>query len=67
MPTEKVFITWKELKQFGFPYSRAHTYRLMKSGSFPPAIKLGGYQGSRVVWKLHDVQTWFEKFETATH
>jgi predicted DNA-binding transcriptional regulator AlpA len=60
MSNERVYVTWKQLKDLGIPYCRVHVYRLMKRKvrPFPAFIKLGGYHGSRVVWRLADVLNW---------
>jgi predicted DNA-binding transcriptional regulator AlpA len=62
MPTKLVFITWRQLKDLGHPYCRAHTYRLMARDvdPFPQPIKLGTSHGHRVIWELVQVKAWYE-------
>ena len=44
-------VTWEELSLvLGWPYSRTHTWRLMKQGKFPQSIKLGEHPNSHPVW-----------------
>jgi predicted DNA-binding transcriptional regulator AlpA len=52
---------YKGLKaQFGLIYSRTHIMRLMKAGRFPRGFKLGDYEGSPLVWWVHEVEEWLE-------
>jgi predicted DNA-binding transcriptional regulator AlpA len=49
-------VDWKGLKQeFGWPYSRSHTWRLMDAGKFPRAFKLGEHRNSHPVWRRREV------------
>ena len=41
MSERPLIVGWKRLKSMGWPYSRAHTWRLMAAGVFPKAVKLG--------------------------
>ncbi len=34
MSVEKVLVTWKDLKAMGWPYSKAHTWRMMQPTTF---------------------------------
>jgi predicted DNA-binding transcriptional regulator AlpA len=63
MPNERVYVTWKQLKELGWPFSRVHTYRLMQRevNPVPACIKLGGYHGSRVIWRLAEMIAWIEE------
>ncbi|MDR7219870.1 AlpA family phage regulatory protein [Aminobacter aminovorans] len=46
----------KSLKSLkGVPFSRAHIYRLIKSGEFPKPIKIGA---ARVAWLESDLDSW---------
>ncbi len=54
-------LTWKQLQtEFGYPYSRVHTYRLIAAGSFPLPLKLGKFRGARVVWVRQEVEDWLK-------
>lgn len=53
----KLLIDWKTLKALGWPYSRAHTWRMMHEGRFPQCIKLGGGgRNAHPVWRWMDVR-----------
>lgn len=58
----RMLVDWKSLKAMGWPYSRVHTWRLMKDGSFPRAFKLGKFRNSHPVWKLSDIYKAFETY-----
>jgi predicted DNA-binding transcriptional regulator AlpA len=60
MNTQRLLVDWKALKQLGWSYSRAHTWRLMASNGFPQSFKLGGHRNSHPVWKLKDILNYFE-------
>jgi predicted DNA-binding transcriptional regulator AlpA len=53
--TQRLLVDWKSLKALGWPYSRAHTWRLMEAAKFPQCIKLGGHRNSHPVWRMKDV------------
>jgi predicted DNA-binding transcriptional regulator AlpA len=55
-------VDWKGLKALGYPYSRAHTWRMMKDGEFPQALKLGKHRNSHPVWWVSEVLDWFRSF-----
>lgn len=44
----------------GWPYSRVHTWRMMKEGRFCQCTKLGKHRNSHPVWRLKDILHWFE-------
>jgi predicted DNA-binding transcriptional regulator AlpA len=48
-------VDWKGLKNLGWPYSRAHTWRLMNAGKFPKSFKLVDDRNSHPVWKRREV------------
>ena len=56
--SDKEVINWKGLKQLGWPYSRAHTWRMMKAGTFVRCFKLGEHRNSHPVWRLKTVLDW---------
>jgi predicted DNA-binding transcriptional regulator AlpA len=60
MNSQRLIVDWKSLKALGWPYSRAHTWRMMESGDFPQSFKLGGHRNSHPVWKLKDILNHFE-------
>lgn len=59
MSTTRLLVDWKGLKQLGWPYCRAHTWRMMKAGSFPRCYKLGKDRNSHPVWWLADIMQHF--------
>jgi len=48
-------VDWKGLKGLGWPYSRTHTWRLMKAGKFPKSFKLADFPNSHPVWWLREI------------
>lgn len=69
-----LIVDWKGLKELGWPYSRAHTWRLMDGGwektngewyavqhPFPRCQKLGNGSQAHPVWRYADVLAYFEK------
>lgn len=50
-------VTFKELKDYGIPFCRAHIQRLEDAGQFPKRIALGL---CRVVWELGEIEEWIE-------
>lgn len=60
MNPQRLLVDWKGLKAFGWPYSRAHTWRLMEAGKFPQSIKLTEHRNSHPVWKLKDILAYLE-------
>jgi len=50
-------VTYKELREVGIPWSRAHLQRLEDAGRFPLRIPLGD---CRVVWDLQEVDEYIE-------
>jgi predicted DNA-binding transcriptional regulator AlpA len=61
MEVEREWIDRRTLVRLGYPYSRAHTYRMMTEGRFPRAHKLGDHQSSRIVWRYADIKEWFKR------
>ena len=60
MNTHRLLVDWKGLKAFGWPYSRAHTWRLMDEGKFPQRIKLTEHRNGHPVWRVKDIVAYFE-------
>lgn len=73
-----LIVDWKGLKKLGWPYSRAHTWRMMAGGwedakgkwiavqhPFPSCTKLGNGPNAHPVWRYEDVLSYFEKFGLA--
>ncbi len=57
---ERLLVDWKALKKYGWPYSRAHTWRMIKEGRFPAPLKFGKHPGSRVAWRWKDISSFFD-------
>jgi Prophage CP4-57 regulatory protein (AlpA) len=56
-------VGWNALKQeFGWPYSRAHTWRMMNAGTFPKSFKLGTFKNSHPAWFRVDIRNFFKRF-----
>ena len=64
---ERMLADWKTLKRIGWPYSRAHTWRMIKAGSFPAPLKFGKHPGARVAWRWKDVQSYLDEARPATN
>lgn len=60
MNLKRQIVDWKTLKAFGWPYSRAHTWRLMEAGKFPQSIKLTEHRSGHPVWRMKDILAHFE-------
>ncbi len=60
MSERPLIVGWKGLKKLGWPYSRAHTWRLMEAGKFPECKKLGAYRNSHPMWRVKAVLAYFE-------
>lgn len=58
--TEAKVVNWKGIKALGIPYSRAHIWRLMRTGDFPQCFKLGDHRNSPPVWWLYEVIEWLD-------
>jgi predicted DNA-binding transcriptional regulator AlpA len=62
MTHSKLIVDWKTLKALGWPYSRAHTWRLMREGRFCQSHKIGNHRNSHPVWRYKDVIGWLETY-----
>ena len=65
MSIKPLIVDWKGLKRMGWPYCRAHTWRLMfdpdyADDAFPACRKLGKHVNSHPVWRVSDVIAYFE-------
>ena len=65
MSDKPLIVNWKGLRKMGWPYSRAHTWRMMydpdyAGNRFPPCRKLGKHRNSHPVWRVLDVLAFFE-------
>lgn len=61
MSEGRKLVTWKQLVELGWPYSRYHTtHRLIPEGRFPAFIKFGKYRGARIAWHWDQVRRFFE-------
>ena len=62
MSEERRIVTWKQIKEMGWPLSRYHTVgRLVPEGRFPKPEKLSEARGSRIWWWWEDVKPFLEK------
>jgi predicted DNA-binding transcriptional regulator AlpA len=43
-------LTYEKLQELGWPYSKSHTWRLVRAGKFPAPKKLGLGPNARNVW-----------------
>jgi predicted DNA-binding transcriptional regulator AlpA len=48
---------FRDLKSLGHPFSKAHTYRLIAVGEFPPPVKLGKNTSA---WLEEEIDAWQE-------
>ena len=63
----RLLVDWKTLKTLGWPYSRTHTWRMIKAGRFPKPIKfLPEHPKSRVAWYWIDIQECLERYQVDT-
>jgi predicted DNA-binding transcriptional regulator AlpA len=53
---DRLLVDWKALKALGWPYSRAHTWRKISSGTFPKPLKFGNHPKSRIAWRWQDIK-----------
>lgn len=73
-----LIVDWKGLKALGWPYSRAHTWRLMAGGwekpngewyavehPFPHCRKLGNGPQAHPMWETEEVIAYFRLFGLA--
>jgi predicted DNA-binding transcriptional regulator AlpA len=60
MSDRPLIVGWKGLKTLGWPYSRAHTWRLMAAGNFPQAVKLGDDRNSHPMWRVKSILAHFK-------
>jgi predicted DNA-binding transcriptional regulator AlpA len=58
--SERLITDWRGLKGMGWPFSRAHTWRLMAARAFPQAHKLGDHRNSHPVWRVREILAHFE-------
>jgi prophage regulatory protein len=48
-------LSFDDLRQRGWPYSKVHTWRLVRAGKFPAPKKLGLGENGKNVWTEDDV------------
>ena len=65
MSTKPLIVDWKGLRKLGWPYSRAHTWRMMfdpayDDNRFVQCRKLGKHRSSHPVWRVSEVLVYFE-------
>lgn len=63
--SKPLIVDWKGLRRMGWPYSRAHTWRMMydeayADDSFPKCRKLGKSRNSHPVWRVVELLAYFE-------
>lgn len=67
------WIDWKGLKALGWPYSRAHTWRMIDGGyedaygkwhaiepPFPQCVKVGSGKFARCLWERRKLEEYFK-------
>jgi hypothetical protein len=53
---DEAVVDWKGLKdEFGWPYSRTQTWRMMKEGRFPGLINPNKHRNSHPMWKRRKI------------
>ncbi len=59
------WVDWKGLlKEFGWSYSRTHTWRLMAAGKFPKCYKPPwAHRNSHPMWKRQELAEFFDGFQ----
>ena len=62
MSAELQIVSWKKLKELGWPYSRAETWRRIHAGRFPKPKKLGHHRNSHPVWSWVEIKIHLESF-----
>lgn len=65
MSTKPLIVDWKGLRKLGWPYARAHTWRMMfdtayAARAFPKCRKLSSHRNSHPVWRVSEVLAYFE-------
>jgi hypothetical protein len=73
MTIRRQIVDWKGLKALGWPYCRAHTWRLMAGGwedatgkwvvntdPFPKCVKLGHKVNGHPVWQMSAIREYFK-------
>jgi hypothetical protein len=66
MSEDRRLVTWKQLVEMGWPYSRYHTtHRMIPEGRFPNFEKFGPHRGARIVWLWVRVKHFFEPSDKA--
>ncbi len=63
--SDRLITDWRGLKKLGWPYSRAHTWRMMfdpdyADSRFPRCRNLGKHRNAHPVWRMADVLAYFE-------
>ncbi len=65
MSQRPLIVDWRGLRKLGWPYSRAHTWRMMydpnyADNRFPACRKLGKHRNSHPVWRVSEVLAYLE-------
>ena len=51
------FVAFKELPQYGIPFTRLHLLRLMRQGKFPRSYQI---TNNRVGWRRSELLGWLD-------
>jgi predicted DNA-binding transcriptional regulator AlpA len=49
-------LTFDNLRERGWPYSKSHTWRLIRAGKFPPPKKMGLGPNAKNIWPEEEYQ-----------
>jgi hypothetical protein len=65
MSIKPLIVDWKGLRQMGWPYCRAHTWRMMfekeyADDPFPMRQKLGLHRNAHPMWRVKEVLAYFK-------
>jgi prophage regulatory protein len=58
VPAEQRFVSYKELRLKGIPYSRAHICKMIDAGKFPKPIAFGA---NRVAFLNSEIDAWLDQ------
>jgi len=65
---DEAVVDWKGLKgEYGWPYSRTQTWRLMLSGHFPRSFKLVDARNAHPVWRRNELTDFFKSRQALEH
>lgn len=55
MKAIQTFLSYRQLREYGCPWTRVHINRLINAGGFPAPYQLSD---NRIGWRLSDVVAW---------